>query len=47
MKILIIYDKETNEIWYYIPEHGEHPVIVQPRIEKENEEDEDDERIVH
>ena len=46
MKILIIYDEEENELWYYIPEPGEHPVLVNPRKEKENEED-DDERVVH
>ena len=48
MKILIIYDKDTNEICYYIPEHGEHPVFIQPRKERkpeENEEDNDDESV--
>ena len=45
MKILIIYDEEENELWYYISAPGEHPILVQPR--REREDDEDDERIVH
>jgi len=45
MKILIIYDEEENELWYYIPEPGGRSVLVQPRKEKEGEEDDD--RDVH
>lgn len=49
MKILIIYDEDANELWYYIPENGKHPFLIQPRIKKESEEkdDEDDERVIH
>jgi len=46
MKILIFFDEDTNEIWYYIPEPGGRSVLVQPRKEKEEEED-DNGRDVH
>jgi len=48
MKILIIYDEDTNELWYYVPEPGGSTFLIQPRIKKESEEDdEDDERVIH
>jgi len=44
MKILICYDEETNELWYYIPEPGGYSLLVQPRTKKEKEDDEDDDK---
>ena len=47
MKIILIYDLEENDIFYYIPDFDSpEPFFIEPRIEKEEGQD-DEEPIVH
>lgn len=40
MKIVIMLDEETGEMWYYILEKGQpEPIIIEPIKRGENDED--------
>ena len=47
IKIVIFIDKETGEIFFYIPDEGGEALLVEPRVKKKDGESEEDEKSTH
>ena len=47
IKIVIFVDRETGEIWFYVPDEFGEAVLVEPRVKKQDREAEEDKEATH
>jgi S-adenosylmethionine:tRNA-ribosyltransferase-isomerase (queuine synthetase) len=46
MKIIIYFDKQTGEVWFYVPDNGSEPLpfYIKPRKDEKNDDKDTDEK---